>query len=718
MSATTSIPRHATGAPRPAGRRVRRLLRGPETDPRWARPALAGLLALTAVLYLWDLTGNGWANDFYAAAVQAGTKSWKAFFFGSFDQSNFITVDKTPGSLWVMEISGRIFGFSQWSMLAPQALEGVASVALLYAAVKRWFGPPAGLIAGLVLALTPVAALMFRFNNPDALLVLLMTAAAYTLVRAIETGRTKWLVFTGLLLGFAFLAKMLQAFLVVPGFAAAYLWAGPPRLGRRIWQTVLMGAGIIAGAGWWILAAELTPAADRPYFGGSASNNILQLAIGYNGLGRLTGNETGSIGAGNGQGGRGGGGQGTSFGGATGILRLFHSEFAGQISWLLPAALISLAAMVWVSRRAARTDRTRAAALLWGGWVLMTGLVFSYMNGIIHPYYMVALAPGIGALVGIGAMALWQARLGLAGRIATAAGIAVSAAWAYVLLNRTPDWLPWLRWLVVLAGAAAAGLVLAGPWLAGLGRSRRGRLALAAVPLGLALVAGLAGPTAYALDTVNSNHTGALPSAGPQAVGLGGGRGARGGFPGGQAGQFGRGTAGTGASGGTGAPGGTGAAGTPPGGTGSTGTQPGGTGTGGTGTGGAGGIGGGGFGGGGGLGGSTTVSSALTKLLEQDASSYKWVAATEGSTAAAPLELATGDAVMSIGGFNGTDPWPTLAVFKQLVASHEIHYYVGQGSQSFGGGRGSSAIATWVASHFKKVTVGGQTVYDLTQPLS
>ena len=389
MSATTSIPRHATGG-RPRQSRVRRLLHGPETDPRWARPALFGLLTLTAILYLWDLTRNGWANDFYAAAVQAGTKSWKAFFFGSFDSSNFITVDKTPASLWVMEISGRIFGFSQWSMLAPQALEGVGSVLLLYAAVKRWFGPPAGLIAGLVLALTPVAALMFRFNNPDALLVLLMTAAAYTLVRAIENGRTKWLVFTGLLLGFAFLAKMLQAFLVVPGFAFAYLWAGPPRLGRRIWQTVLMGVGIIVGAGWWILAAELTPAADRPYFGGSTNNNILQLAIGYNGLGRLTGNETGSIGGG-------GNGQGTSFGGATGILRLFHSEFGGQISWLLPAALISLAAMAWVSRRAVRTDRTRAAALLWGGWVLVTGLVFSYMSGIIHPYYMVALAPGIAA---------------------------------------------------------------------------------------------------------------------------------------------------------------------------------------------------------------------------------------------------------------------------------------------------------------------------------
>jgi len=731
LSATTFIPRHATGS-RPAGQRVlRRLLRGPDTDPRWARPALFGLIALTAVLYLWDLTRNGWANDFYAAAVQAGTKSWKAFFFGSFDQSNFITVDKTPASLWVMEISGRIFGFSQWSMLVPQALEGVGSVVLLYAAVKRWFGPGAGLVAGLVLALTPVAALMFRFNNPDALLVLLMTAAAYTLVRAIENGRTRWLVFTGVLLGFAFLAKMLQAFLVVPGLAAAYLWAGPPRLGRRIWQTVLMGAGIIAGAGWWILAAELTPAADRPYFGGSTNNNILQLAIGYNGLGRLTGNETGSVGPGAGRGGGGGGGQGASFGGATGIFRLFHSEFGGQISWLLPAALISLAAMVWVSRRAARTDRTRAAALLWGGWVLVTGLVFSYMDGIIHPYYMVALAPGIAALVGIGAMSLWQARLGLAGRAVAAFGILASAVWAYVLLDRTPDWLPWLRWVVVAAGVAAAGLVLAGPWLASAGAfgwSRRGRLALAAVPLGLALVAGLAGPAAYALDTVNSSHTGAIPSAGPGGFGgagggPGGGPGGRGGFPG--ASQSGR--SGTGAPGGTGTPGGAGAlggAGAPGGSSAAAGTQPGGTSAGASGTpGSTGGFSGrgadgtGGFGGGG-LGGNTTVSSALTKLLEQDASSYKWIAATEGSEGAAPLELATGDAVMAIGGFNGTDPWPTLAVFKELVAKHEIHYYVGQGGQSFGGGQGSSAIAAWVAAHFKKLTVGGQTVYDLTQPLS
>jgi 4-amino-4-deoxy-L-arabinose transferase-like glycosyltransferase len=668
--------------PRPARNRARRLLRGPDSDPRWARPGLLGLLALTALLYLWDLTRNGWANDFYAAAVQAGTTSWKAFFFGSFDSSSFITVDKTPASLWVMELSGRIFGFSQWSMLAPQALEGVACVGLLYAAVRRWSGPAAGLIAGLVLALTPVAALMFRFNNPDALLVLLMTAAAYALVRAIENGRTRWLVFCGVLLGLAFLAKMAQAFLVVPGFVVAYLWAGAPRAWlRRLWQTVLMGAGVVAGAGWWVLIAELTPAADRPYFGGSTDNNILQLAIGYNGLGRLDGSETGSIG------GRGPGG--SAFGGTTGLLRLFHSEFGGQVSWLLPAALICLGVMAWVSRRAVRTDRIRAAALLWGGWVIVTGLVFSYMSGIIHPYYVVALAPGIGALVGIGATYLWDARRGWAGRAVAAAAVLVTGAWSFVLLDRTPDWLPWLRWVVMAAAVLGAVALLARRWLASFRR-------LVLLPVGLAMVAGLAGPTAYALDTAGSAHTGAIPSAGPAAVGFGGGgpggfAGGRpagggpagGGFPGGQAAQSG----GPGGARGLGGPGGARGLGGPGGGA-------------------------------GGLSGNTQVSSALVKLLEQDAGAYKWVAATEGTQEAAPLELATGDAVVAIGGFNGTDPWPTLAVFKAMVAKHEIHYYVGQGSQSFGGGRGSSAIASWVAAHFKKETVGGQTVYDLTQPLS
>jgi len=452
--------------------------------------------------------------------------------------------------------------------------------------------------------------------------------------------------------------------------------------------------------------------------------------------------------------GGGGGGGGGGFGGATGLLRLLHPEFGGQVTWLLPAALITLAAMLWASRRAARTDRTRAAALLWGGWVIVTGLVFSYMSGIIHPYYMVALAPGIGALVGVGATALiggaregfadrppgaapWAARLGAGGPAAAAAAVVITAVWAFILLGRTPQWLPWLRWVILMAGVLAGCWVAAGRRLAGRTwlRSRRGRLALVVVPFGLALVAGLAGPAAYALDTVTTTHTGAIPSSGPQTAGFGGGpggvagpgtqpgggggagfsgnqagqagpaggAGSTGGFPGGASGLSGSGAIGAGAAGGTGASGSAGTAGGP----GSAGTA-----------GGPGGAVAGGGGPGGGLGGSTKVSSALVKLVGQHASRYRWVAATEGSEAAAPLELATGDAVMAIGGFNGTDPWPTLAAFEKLVASHEVHYYIGQGTESFGGGRGSSAIAAWVAAHFKKLTVGGETVYDLTQPIS
>jgi 4-amino-4-deoxy-L-arabinose transferase-like glycosyltransferase len=747
MSATTVTFEPAHRSSPPPGR-LRRLVRGPAADPQWARPALFGLLALTALLYLWDLSRNGYANDFYAAAVQAGTKSWKAAFFGSFDSSNFITVDKTPASLWVDELSAKIFGFNSWSLLAPQAIEGVASVALLYAAVRRWFGPSAGLIAGAVLALTPAAALIFRFNNPDALLVLLMTAAGYAVERALERDRTRWLVFAGLLVGFAFLTKMAQAFLVVPGFGIAYLWAGPTRLGRRIWQLLAGLGGVIVGAGWWIAIAQLTPAADRPYFGGSTDNNILELALGYNGLGRLDGSETGSIG---------GGGGGSSFGGATGVFRLFQSEFGGQVSWLIPAALISLGALLWISRRAPRTSRVRSFALLWGGWLLITGVVFSYMQGIIHPYYMVALAPAIGALVGVGAISLLQSGLSVLGRAVAAIGLLVTGIWAYELLGRTSAWLPWLRWTVLLAGVLGAISVIAVPELlrwtdrnrvAAGGRRRASALVYA--PMALAIVAGLGGPLAYSLDTANSTHTGSIPSAGPAVAGsFGGGGGAPGGgggFGGGGGGRTGTGTGGTGTHGGTGtAPTGTGGTGTGSGtGTGGTanGGFPGGSGSfpggassaggsksaAGSGTAGSGtagsrpvgtGRGAGGAGGGaamGGLSGSTQVSSALVTLLEQDASKYKWIAATVGTQEAAPVELATGgDAVLAIGGFNGTDPSPTLAEFEALVAKGEIHYYLGENTETFGGGTGSSAITSWVAAHFTSETVGGVTVYNLTQ---
>jgi 4-amino-4-deoxy-L-arabinose transferase-like glycosyltransferase len=408
------------GVVAPAGhRRLARLVRGRVDDPAWVRPSLLGLLVATGVLYLWGLGASGWANGFYSAAVQAGSSSWKAFFFGSFDAGNAITVDKPPASLWVMSLSARAFGVNAWSILVPQALMGVATVGLVYASVRRWFTAGGGLIAGAVVALTPVAVLMFRFNNPDALLALLLTAAAYAVLRAIETASVRWMAVAGVLVGFGFLTKMLQAFIVLPAFGLVYLLAAPASFWRRVGHVTVLGLTTVMACGWWVAIVELWPAGSRPYIGGSQHNSVLELVFGYNGFGRLTGNESGSVG---------GGPTGTaSRWGPTGWLRMFNDSFGGQISWLMPAALIVLVAgLVWTLRRS-RTDRTRAALLLWGGWLVITGIVFSLGQGIIHEYYSVALAPAIGGLVGIGTAVVWEARAQWWSRVLMAATAVVTA---------------------------------------------------------------------------------------------------------------------------------------------------------------------------------------------------------------------------------------------------------------------------------------------------
>jgi 4-amino-4-deoxy-L-arabinose transferase-like glycosyltransferase len=517
-------------AERPPRHALRRIVRGRPDDPAWVRPSLILLLLSTALAYIWALGDSGWANSFYAAAVQAGTKSWKAFFFGSSDASNFITVDKPPASLWVMEISARIFGLNSWSLLVPQALEGVASVGLLYATIRRWFRPSAALLAGAVMACTPVAVLMFRYNNPDALLVLLLTLAAYATVRALERASTLWLIMAASAVGLGFTTKMLQAFLVLPAIGLVYLVAAPTSLGRRIKQLLLAGVALVISAGWWVAAVSLTPAADRPYIGGSQDNSLLNLIFGYNGLGRLSGNESGSVG---------GAGAAGSRWGPTGLIRLFRTDMGGQISWLIPAALIFLIAVLVLGWRAARTDRLRAAVLLWGGWLLVTGLVFSYAQGIIHPYYNVALSPAIGALVGIGTVTLWHHPRHRLARALLGVALAATSVWSFFLLARSPNWFPWLRPMVLVVGVAAAIVLAVAPHI-------RAKLA---VILGVAgLSAALAGPAAYALDTVGTAHSGAIPSAGPTLAGAMGGPGGFGGaspsargFAGGKGGLPGRG---------------------------------------------------------------------------------------------------------------------------------------------------------------------------------
>ncbi|GAB2584400.1 ArnT family glycosyltransferase [Microlunatus antarcticus] len=658
--------------------------------PRAGRTvALVALLAGTAVLYLWSLSASGYGNSFYAAAVQAGSQSWKAFFFGSLDAGNAITVDKPPASLWLMALSVRIFGLSSWSILAPQALLGVATVGVTYASVRRTFersgslgeiadGHRAGLVAGALLALTPAAALMFRFDNPDALLVFLMTLAAYVTLRAAEKASGKTLAWAGVLIGFAFLTKMLQAFLVLPALVLVYLVAAPTTLKKRLLHLVGAFAAMIVSLGWWVAIVELVPASWRPYVGGSTNNSVLDLVFGYNGLARILGRSgAGATGA------PGGGGGGGGFGGTPGLGRLFEQVSAGMITWLLPAALLLALVAVVAIGRAPRTDGRRAALILWTGWTVVTALTFSLMEGTYHDYYVVALAPAIAAGVAVGGTVLWNRKHTWLGRAGLALAVAGSAVWAFVLLGRATGVYESLRWPVLVVGVIAAlGLLVA---------HRLPRLA-ANVVLAVALAGAATGPAAYALNTVATPHTGSIVTAGPVTSQNGPGGGTRGGFGQGQAGRDGRTF-----------PGG----GTPP--QGQTGQAPG---QGQTGPGQTGRAQGGGMGQGG------AASTELVQLLQADAGSYRWAAATIGSQSAATYQLASEQPVMAIGGFTGSDPSPTLAQFQAYVAAGDVHYFIGGGGMGGGRGGGSSEISTWVTQHYTATTVGGATVYDLTQPTS
>ena len=654
---------------------------GAHANRRLRHGTLLTLLAGSAALYLVGLSASGWGNSFYAAAAQAGSQSWKAFSYGSLDASNAITVDKPPASLWLMALSVRLFGLNAWSILAPQALLGVATVGVLYATVRRSVGRGltghslnghwAGIAAGAMLALTPVAALMFRFDNPDALLVLLLTAATALTLRAIERASGKWLALAGVLVGFAFLTKTLQAFLILPALIAAYLVAAPIIFRRRLLHLFGAFAAMIVSLGWWVAIVELVPASMRPYVGGSENDSELELIFGYNGFGRLFGNENGGVSGAFG-GALGGSarvqarsGAGGSMWGQTGITRLFTSVSGGMISWLIPAALLLAVVTVVLRARAPRTDRTRAAVLIWAGSMVVTAATFSFMAGIYHDYYTVALAPSIAATVAIGAAALWRERQRRLARAGLAAASALTAGWAFVLLSEaTGQPYSTLRWLAVFAGLVGAlGLLFA---------NRLPKVVASAV-LGVALIGGLTGPAAYAIQTAATPHEGSIVTAGPVSGRTGGPGGAGGGQRrGGRTGGFGQ--NGTQPNEQTGAaPGGTQAGGTQPGGTppgGTPGDAPGGTTQGGS------------QNRGGGLG-NGSVSSAMISLLRSD-SSYAWAAATTGAQSAAGYQLSSGLPVMAIGGFNGGDPSPTLAQFQRLVAQQKIHYYIAGGN---GGGR-------------------------------
>ncbi len=572
------------------------------------------LLGATAVLFLWDADRSGWANDYYAAAAQAGAQSWKAFFFGSLDAGGAITVDKTPLALWPMALSVRVLGLSPLAVMLPQALEGVAAVAVVHGLVRRMTDSSGtALLGGAVFALTPVSVLVFRYDNPDALLVLLLVASAATTQQAIGTRRGgAWMAITGALVGLGFLTKMGAALLVVPALAIGYLWCATIPVPRRLLHLGGAGAATVVAAGWWVVIVSRWPAGSRPWIGGSTSNSVLDLAVGYNGVGRLTGAEgAASPGDGSWQLARAG--------------RVFALPAAHAALWLLPAAVVLATVALVLARGEERLARQRSGlvmALIWAGTVVLT---LAAMSGTYHSYYTILLAPATAVLVTVGLSVVLPRRHTELGRAGLITAAVVTGGLATVLSCVGPHPMVWVA-AAVLASLLTLGMVASGVRL-----GPRGQV----VAWGAALVLGLGAPGVYAVTTASQPHTGASPqvNAGPPAI--------RSTIP-------------------------------------------------------------------------RTTLKAVATMLSDGADGYRWVAAVGGARSASAYQLASGSPVIAVGGYNGSDPTPTLAAFESAVARGDVHYYLAGGTV----GPAASDIELWVRDRFRGQQVGGVVVYDLNSPTS
>jgi 4-amino-4-deoxy-L-arabinose transferase-like glycosyltransferase len=680
MSASQNSPTLAASSPSAAapvrvGRPWRLRDRAGAVAVRIGRPELWALLGLTAFLNLWDLSRNGWANVYYSAAVRSMSSSWHDFLYASFDRSGVMTVDKPPLALWVQSLSVRVFGYHPLSLLVPQALMGMASVALVYDLVRLRFGRLGGFIAGLALALTPMTVAISRHNNPDALLVLTCVAAVWCAVRGLQGGRTRWLVLSGVCVGLGFETKMGVALAVVPGIAAAWMWVAPAARGRlHALRQLLAGAFVmVLVGGAWPALVELTPASSRPWVAGTSDNSVLSLILEYNGLGRVDGQAGGPAGGP-------GAGQNNMFGGGSGPLRLLNSALGGQVGWLLGFALVSAIAILAVSRLRPRDPRTGWLMAV-GGAFLVGSALFSLAGGIFHPYYVSLLAPFLAALVGAGAAELFGGRI--SARVLAPLAIAAGVIVELVIRGNYPAQLHWLAPVLICVGVLT---------IAALALARSARLRTAA--LAVAVAALLAAPAAWAFDTLSYATSSTFPSGGPasaESEGQGFGPGARGrlrgGFGAGGPALFGSSRAGTSSAGpGLGGPPpgpvGAGAAGGPPGAGGFGSARGGLRGAGGFG-GATGGLGAGPFG--------ATGSSLSTVLAYIDAHGGGTLAVSSQSAAASSI-ISRGANVVGIGGFSGRETEVTRSWLAEHVRSGTIRWVLVEEGGSGGGiaGPGSS----------------------------
>ena len=594
---------------------------------KWTLPVL---LALTGGLYLFGVLHNGMANSYYAAAVQAASQDWTAWLFGSLDAANYVSVDKPPLATMVMGLCARLFGFSSFSMLLPSVLAGVGSVWLVYEAVKRQFGFMSAAIAGAVLAFTPVAALMFGFNNPDAILTLMLTASGYAFLRSLEGKRPLlWLGLAGLFTGLAFNTKMLQGLMVLPAMVVVYLVFAKPPIVKRFLHVIFAGVITTMSTLWWSVLVWLTPAGSRPWVGSTNDNNIWSLIFGYNGLGRLLGGRGGGVGPGGGH-----GPGGTGFGGQTGIFRIFNNDFGPNIAWLLVLALAGGGLMLWILRKTPRTNRGRAAVIFWMLWLLIHIVIFSMTSGVIHPYYVVVMAPAAAALVGISLPFLWGAytrRKPYAWLLPLLVGVTVAIAVIILGYAGTMTWLMWIVGLLGLTGMIGLLVNLYAPW-----RWLQNLAIIAAIAAcTLAL-------TVYTLATVNVTHTGSIPTAGPNSTAMQGSNNE-----------------------------------------------------------------------------SSQADSQLVKYLVEHQHGATWLVAVASANESAAIQLTSGQPVMAVGGFNGSDTPLTLDQFKQLVKAGKVKYYaIGSHGRGGGGpGGGNNEITAWVKQTGTVVNYGGSdvTLYELSR---
>lgn len=594
---------------------------------RWTWMALAAVIVLAAVLRFSNLEAVGQANTYYTAAVEAMLQSPSNFFFGAAEPGGSVTVDKPPVGLWFQALSAALFGVNGPAVVLPQVIAGVLGALVLYALVRRHFGEAAGLIAALALAVSPVAIATDRNNTMDSTLVLTLLLSAWAFVRATDSGRLRWLILAGLLAGVAFNIKMLQAYLPIPAFFALYVFGARAGWRRRIGQLFTAGVVMLAVSLSWAVVTQLTPVAMRPYIGSSQTNNVFELIVGYNGVERL-------LGAGSGQGGpplpalpagaaaQGGASSGSMSGsevGQPGVLRLFSQPLDNEIAWLLPFALLSVIAVACSARLRLPLQARHQGLVLWGGWLGISVLFFSAAN-FFHAYYMIMLAVPVAALTGAGAAVLWSwlRRWPLAGALALLLAAGLTAGYQLVIAGRYLADIPWQPLVLAVFAAGAFALLI--------GLARRGRV-LESAGFALLVAAMAITPLVWSARTNANSSNGALPAAyaGDIAQGFGGPQFAAGGQNGPSAG------------------------GAPPVGMPFNPMQ------------------------------GEPDTSALIAYLEANAPEDGYLVAVPSAQIGSGIVLATGRAVLYMGGFNGGDPVVTPESLQALVDDGELRYVLDLG---------------------------------------